>query len=239
VLAGVAPAVLTRLLGRGGTQGPQPRGTQLKINMLLDHLPRLKSGADPRVAFAGTFHIDEGAAQLHQAYQSSHGGTLPDPLPSEVYCHTLTDRSILPSGSKRQTLTLFGLAAPRAAFNADNNSPLRQRVTKRYLAGLNRYLETPIERSLATDEDGQPCIEAKTPLDIETELGMPRGNIFHGALTWPFATRRADVGSWGVATAVPRIYLCGSGAKRGGCVSGIPGHNAAMQVLQDLGHAEA
>ena len=47
VLAGVAPAVLTRLLGRGGAGAPQPQGTQLKINMLLDHLPRAEVRGGP------------------------------------------------------------------------------------------------------------------------------------------------------------------------------------------------
>jgi len=74
-------------------------------------------------------------------------------------------------------------------------------------------------------------VEAKTALDIEDELGMPQGNIFHGGLSWPFAERKGEVGTWGVETAFERIYVCGSGARRGGCVSGIPGYNAAMKVL--------
>lgn len=68
---------------------------------------------------------------------------------------------------------------------------------------------------------------------------MPGGNIFHGPLSWPW--RPDDVGDsarltpaqrWGVATRHPRILLCGSGAVRGGAVSGIGGHNAAMAVLE-------
>ena len=37
---------------------------------------------------------------------------------------------------------------------------------------------------------------------------------------------------WGVATDVDNVLLCGSGARRGGAVSGIGGHNAAMAVLE-------
>jgi phytoene dehydrogenase-like protein len=64
---------------------------------------------------------------------------------------------------------------------------------------------------------------------------MTGGNIFHGALSWPFADDddRLDTPArqWGVATAHERILLCGAGARRGGAVSGIGGHNAAMAVL--------
>ena len=64
---------------------------------------------------------------------------------------------------------------------------------------------------------------------------MTRGNIFHGALQWPFvdddAPLRTPAQRWGVATAHDRILLCGSGSRRGGAVSGIGGHNAAMAAL--------
>ncbi len=64
---------------------------------------------------------------------------------------------------------------------------------------------------------------------------MTGGNIFHGALDWPFAEDDDPLDTparqWGVDTAHDRIMLCGSGARRGGAVSGIGGHNAAMAVL--------
>ena len=61
-----------------------------------------------------------------------------------------------------------------------------------------------------------------------------KGNIFHGDLTWPFVESDDEAGSWGVETDDPNILLCGSAAKRGGAVSGIPGHNAAMKALEQL-----
>ena len=69
------------------------------------------------------------------------------------------------------------------------------------------------------------------PVDLETELRMPGGHIFHRDLAWPFAEDPDDVGRWGVETDDPAILLCGAGARRGGGVSGIPGRNAAMAVL--------
>ena len=79
--------------------------------------------------------------------------------------------------------------------------------------------------------DGEPCIEVRSPLDIERELRMPGGHIFHRDLSWPFAEEDGAVGSWGVETEHPSVLLCGAGARRGGGVSGVPGRNAAMAVL--------
>ena len=65
---------------------------------------------------------------------------------------------------------------------------------------------------------------------------MPRGNIFPGGLDWPFVDDGTPLDTparrWGVATGDDRILLCGSGARRGGAVSAIAGHNAAMAVLE-------
>ena len=89
-----------------------------------------------------------------------------------------------------------------------------------------------------SDANGRPCIETTTTLDLHRKLGMTAGNIFHGALSWPFAddddALDTPARQWGVATAHDRIMLCGSGARRGGAVSGIGGHNAAMAVLASL-----
>ena len=71
-----------------------------------------------------------------------------------------------------------------------------------------------------------------TPPDLEAELAMPGGNIFHGDLSWPWAETEAEVGTWGVETDLANVFIGGSGARRGGAVSGIGGHNAAMAVLQ-------
>ena len=239
VLAGVAPVVLDRLRGRS-PEGPGPEGCQVKINMLLDRLPRPRSGHDPGVAFAGTIlHVDEGYAGLEAAYAAAVGGALPDPLPGEVYCHTLTDPTILgPDLAARgaHTLTLFGLHAPARLFAGDDGPDVLARAARRHLAGLDTYFEEPLESCLARDAEGRPCIEAVSPTDLEASLGLPGGHIFHADLSWPWAGDAdegpaAEVGAWGVETDVANLFVCGAGARRGGGVSGIGGHNAAMAVL--------
>jgi phytoene dehydrogenase-like protein len=105
----------------------------------------------------------------------------------------------------------------------------------RYLHGLNRQLDEPIEDCLALDREGRRCVEIKTPVDLEQELGLDRGNIFHAAPSWFFAENAEQSGRWGVETPFDRIYRCGSSAMRGGAVSGIPGHNAAKCIFEELG----
>lgn len=210
-------------------------GSQIKINMLLKRLPKLKSGIDSKLAFAGTFHIDESFTELERAYDQAVMGEIPSTLPAEMYCHTLTDPSILSpelQSAGYQTLTLFGIHTPATAFE-ENNKLITKSVLEKAIAGLNNYLAEPLEEVLAYGKDGRPCIEAKSPLDLEADLYLPRGNIFHKDLTLPFALSDQEVGKWGVETNLPNVYICGASAKRGGGVSGIPGHNAAMAVMQN------
>jgi phytoene dehydrogenase-like protein len=224
VLSNAAPQVLARLRG---TKAPASlEGSQMKINILLKSLPQLKSGIDPRLAFAGTFHANESFAECESTFADSKAGTMPEMLPIEMYCHTLTDPSILSTELQEQgyqTLTLFGLHTPAALFDA-NNEEAKAAALKAALASLNQYLVEPIENVIA-------AIEVKSPLDIEGDVGLPRGNIFHKDLSFPFREDNQQT-RWGVETDDPRIFICGAGAIRGGGVSGIPGHNAAMAVLE-------
>lgn len=232
VLAGCAPATLARLLGE--EPGGPPEGAQLKVNMVLTRLPRLRDDAvDPGAAFSGTFHVNESLSQLRTAYLQAAEGRIPDLPPCEIYCHSLTDPTILGPSLREagvQTLTLFGLHMPTRLFRTDNERARADAVAAT-LASLDSVLAEPIADCLLTGPDGAPCLEARTPVDLETDVGLPGGNIFHRELAWPFAEAPEDVGRWGVETEHPRVLLCGAGARRGGGVSGIPGRAAAMAVL--------
>jgi len=229
--------VLAKFTGSFFQPDRTDEGSVFKINMLLRRLPRLKTKKYPATeAFCGTFHSDQGYEQMKTSYDRASEGRLPEKTPCEVYCHTLTDNSILESDLREQgfhTMTLFGLDTPWSLFARDNAN-MRREAEKRFLGSVNQWLEEPIEDCLAVARDGRPCIESKSPIDIEDALGMYRGNIFQSAPTWPFAERREQAGTWGVETEYENVFLCGSSALRGGAVSGIPGHNAAMKVLQKI-----
>ncbi|MFD3926169.1 phytoene desaturase family protein [Streptomyces sp. NPDC058614] len=234
VLVNASPQELARLTG---DEPPTPaEGAQLKVNMLLKRLPRLRdTSVDPREAFSGTFHIAEGYEQLATAHAQAAAGELLTAPPSEIYCHSLTDPSILGRDLVEQgyqTLTLFGLHTPARLFARDNDA-VRDELLKSTIAQLDAHLAEPLVGCLATDADGRPCIEAKTPLDLERDLRLPGGNIFHRDLAFPYA--QEGTGRWGVETRHANVLLCGAGAVRGGGVSGVPGHNAAMAVLEEPG----
>jgi phytoene dehydrogenase-like protein len=227
-VSGAAPAVLDELLG--DAPATRPSGSQLKINMVLRRLPGLRSGADPRQVFSGTVHVDEAATQIDAAYAQAAAGRLPDVVPFEVYCHSLTDPTIV-GDTGLHTLTLFGLHTPAELYAADPEGT-RDEAVRRVVAQLDDHLTEPLADCLAWDGEGRPCLQASSPLDVEAALAMPGGHIFHGDLSWPVADEPAQVGSWGVATPHPRVVAASSGGTvRGGAVSGLGGFAAAQHLL--------
>ncbi|BBY31880.1 phytoene desaturase family protein [Mycolicibacterium sediminis] len=238
VLANVTPTVLAGLLGEA--EPPSAPGSQVKVNLMLRRLPRLRDDSvGPEEAFGGTFHVNEALSQLDSAYDVANGGAVPDPLPCEIYCHSLTDPTILSDDLRRagaQTLTVFGLHTPHRLTAGRSPDEARRVLTDAVLASLDAVLAEPIRDVVMTDGNGDPCIESKTTADLQDILGMTAGHIFHGGLAWPFADDDEPLDTaarrWGVATAHDRIMLCGSGSRRGGAVSGLGGHSAAMAVLE-------
>ena len=236
VLANLARPELARLLGRSE---PRAEGAQVKVNMLLKRLPKLKEDIDPVAAFGGTFHINENYSQLQKAFEQASRGEIPNPLPCEIYCHSLTDPSILSPELREagaQTLTVFALHTPHSLVAKADNDEMRNKFQQAVIESLNSVLAEDIQELLLLDGNGDPCIETKTTKDLEDALRLPGGNIFHEPLSWPFAEDSENLSTpaerWGVATGYERIYFCGSSARRGGAVSGIAGHNAAMAVLE-------
>jgi phytoene dehydrogenase-like protein len=234
VLVNAGPRTFAKILGQPWQPQATDEGSVVKINMLLTRLPKVKAaGVRPEDAFAGSFHIDEGYEQMLRSFAESKNGKIPNPAPGEMYCHTLTDSTILGDELNRkgyQTLTLFGLDMPYRLFEIDHDRR-KETVKQLYLDGLDRICDEPFADCLARGADGEMCIEIKTPQDLEREIDLDQGNIFHNTLSWPFADRPEDIGTWGVETDFPRVYRAGSSALRGGAVSGIPGHNAAKCIL--------
>ena len=234
LLAAVAPAVVDGWLGR---EQEIPTGSQIKINMLLDRLPRLASGLDPQTAFAGTMHLEEGFWDLETAYATTAAGNMPAVVPSEVYCHSLADPSIL-NGYPGATLTLFGVHTPVELFRSDPQAS-RAQAAQAALTALQKHLAEPLLDCLARDSDGQPCLDISSPVDLERAVGLPGGNIFHDDLSWPWLADGYPADSPAARYGVEilgstRILLAGAGSRRGGGVSGLGGV-AAVDALLEMG----
>ena len=218
-----------------GLDGQPAESSQLKLNLLLRRLPRLRDGASPpERAFAGTFHVNEGYEQLQRAYEEAATGRIPTTPPCDVYCHSLSDPSILGDELREagaHALGIFALHMPARLFGGPDHDETKRAAVEATLVSLNSALGEPIEPLILG-------LEALTPLELETELGLPGGHIFHRDLSWPFAESDDEVGHWGVETDVPNVWRCGAAARRGGGVSGIPGHNAARAVLTAPGGSQ-
>ncbi len=237
VLWAAAPGALDDVLG-------MPRdfaeGAQVKVNLLLSRLPRLReSGLAPEAAFGGTFHINETYSQLESAYRTAASGNLPEPVPAEIYCHSITDPSILSSQLREggaHTMTVFTLQTPDRLLDGTDPDAVRHRYERAVLDSLSSVLAEPIDEVVLRLPDGTPCIETRTTRDLEESLAMPGGNIFHGPLSWPFAEddepSRAPADRWGVRSAYDGVLLAGAGTRRGGGVSGLGGYHAARAVLE-------
>src|SRR6266704_2379304 len=123
--------VLAKYSGKGYEPEAVDEGSVFKMNMLLRRLPKLKAKKyPPEQAWCGTFHSDEGYEQMNVSYEQAAKGRPPDKTPCEVYCHTLTDETILSPELRAKgfhTITLFGLEAPYLLF-AKNNDTMRKQA---------------------------------------------------------------------------------------------------------------
>ena len=146
------------------SEDPNPNhsreGAQVKVNLLLKRLPRLlDQTVSPEAAFGGTFHINETWDQLDEAYRTAESGAIPRPLPCEIYCHSLTDPTILSpelQAAGAQTLTVFGLHVPDRLITEANNDARRAELQAAVLSSLNSVLAEPIEELLLTGTGREP-----------------------------------------------------------------------------------
>ena len=137
--------------------------------------------------------------------------------------------------------TLDDSLAPPSAHVA---SLFCQHVTPEFADGStwDAHRETVADLMIDTVEAHAPGFkesviarQSLSPLDLERTFGLPRGDIFHGAMTLDqLFSARPMLGYADYRMPIPGLYLCGSGAHPGGGVTGAPGHNAAQAVIADL-----
>ncbi len=196
-------------------------GPSLKVNLALGELPNFtcRPGTNARPHHRATIHVAPSIDYLQKAYTDARSrGESDEPL-IEGFLQTPTDASLAPAG--KHILSIFAQYFPYD--RADGwTSAKREAAADKIVAIMAAYapnLLTAIEHR-----------EVLAPPELETRFGLVGGHIFHGELLPGqiyqdrFATR----------TPVRNLYLCGSGAHPGGCVSGFPGKRAAHAILADL-----
>jgi len=196
-----------------------------KVNLALDGLPVFRGLNDAESAkLSGRIHIGPEIDYLERAFDASkYGDFSPEPF-LDITIPSLIDSTLAPSG--KHVMSIQAQFAPFKLKQGDWNSR-REEFADKVVEVVSHY--APQIRELIL---GRQVI---TPLDLEQTFGLNGGHIHHGEHTLDqFFTFRPLIGWAQYRTPVKRLYLCGAGTHPGGGVTGLPGANAAREVLKDL-----
>ncbi len=227
VLSGADPkTTFLRLLPDGALDAPfvarvndwTTHGCVLKVNLALSELPDLVARPGRGPQHHGTIEISPSIEYLHEAYTDAQTtGHSTNPY-MEVFVQSVLDPSLVDDSG--HVVSAFTQYVGPKTFDP---SASREHATEAVLRTLDRY--APNIR------DSIVAMEALGPTELEDRFGLSGGDIFHGSLMPEQSFgRRFDY-----RTPLGGLYLCGSGARPGGCVMGTPGRNAAHAVIADLG----
>jgi phytoene dehydrogenase-like protein len=205
------------------------RGSSSKLNIALDGLPRFPALAADNPLIRGDMHFVDSLERLERAYDDwKYGSWSRDPY-LDLVIPSLTDPTMAPPG--KHMMSVFVQYVPptldtgrfRGAWTDDSRAALADSV----IAQIERH--SPGFRDLIAH------MEIRTPQELEGEIGLTGGNIFHGELTLDQMFFNRPVPGYAQYRApLPGLYLCGSSNHPGGGVMAAPGANAAREILRDL-----
>ena len=196
-----------------------------RMNVALSELPRFSSmQGQGEKHFMGAIEVSPSLDYIQQAYfDACTLGWSKAPVIS-MQVPSTQDDSLAPPGG--HVASLFCQHFQRHLPDGRNWDEVKDTVADQVIATVDQY--APNFRASVVGR------QIKSPLDIERDLGMIGGDIFHGALHLDqFYSMRPLPGHAAYKMPVKGVYLCGSGAHPGGGVSGLPGHNAARAILRD------
>jgi phytoene dehydrogenase-like protein len=236
VVANVNPKLLfTRLVDaadlpadfRARIDGYKCASGTFRMNVALSALPDFaaRPGGGPHLRSG--IVMAPSLAYMEQAYfDAKTTGWSRAPV-VEMLIPSLVDDSLAPPG--HHVASLFcqhvhpDLHAIRPGLSWDGS---REEVADLMIDTVTRY--APNFRSSVIGR------RALTPLDLEREFGLVGGDISHGTMSLDqLFSARPVLGHADYRAPVKRLYLCGAGTHPGGGVSGMPGHNAAREILRD------
>jgi phytoene dehydrogenase-like protein len=198
--------------------------TAFKINMTLDRLPEYaawKGQSRPAPAYV---HIGPSVEYLEKAYDDAKYGR-PSKWPwTSPVIPTMHDNTLAPKG--KHIMTCFGGHAPYTLADGEWTAERKEAFADRVIEAIERF--APGLSSSITHR------QILMPPDLERIYGLPQGHIFHGELTLnQMYVMRPFPGYADYRTPVKNLYMCGSGTHPGGGVFGVPGYNAASEMLRD------
>uniref|UniRef100_A0A2P2K8C7 Pyridine nucleotide-disulfide oxidoreductase domain-containing protein 2 n=1 Tax=Rhizophora mucronata TaxID=61149 RepID=A0A2P2K8C7_RHIMU len=202
-----------------------------KINLAVDKLPQFQCCklnhpyAGPQ--HMGTIHVgSESMDEIDAACQDIVNG-VPSRRPIiEMTIPSVLDKTISPEG--KHVINLFVQYTPYKPSDGSWQDPAyRESFAKKCFSLIEEYAPGFIPSVIYYD--------MLTPPDLEREIGLTGGNVFHGAMGLDSLFLMRPVKGWSsYRTPLPGLYLCGSGTHPGGGVMGAPGRNASHVVLQDV-----
>jgi phytoene dehydrogenase-like protein len=230
VVSNAHPKVLLELLGE--TPGAwreafghyQSESATFRMNVALSELPQFSCLPGVGAHHCSGIIMAPSLAFMDRAFSSAreHGWSR-EPI-VEMLIPSTVDDTLAPPGQHVASLFCqhFRYALPsRASWDAE-----RERAADAVIDQVSRFAPNFRASIVGT--------RALSPLDLEREFGLVGGDIFHGKLTLnQLFSARPILGHGNYRMPVKGVYLCGSGAHPGGGVTGVPGHNAARELLRD------
>jgi phytoene dehydrogenase-like protein len=199
------------------------RGLAAKLHLALDAAPRF-NGIDA-AALGGRLLIAPSLTYLERAFNHAKYGEYSAAPAMEITVPTINDASLADSG--KHVLSAIVQYVPYELKDGWQNNDNSRRFFDLCTATLERHAP-----GLTASIVGG---ELLTPADIETEFRIAGGHWHHGELAFDqFFMVRPVPGAAQHRTPLAGLYLCGAGCHPGGGVMGVPGRNAAQQILQQV-----
>ena len=198
--------------------------SSFKLNLALRELPDFEAipGTTIQLHHRAIVDLAPSLDFLERAYDDAKRGRPSEEPFLEFVIQSANDSTVAPPNM--HTLTISAKFAPFEC--TDGWDTEGERFAGRILDVLEAYAPNIRRAIIATDW--------KSPLDMEREYGLTRGDVFHGAiLPYQMFSFRPVPGWAQYRTPVRGLYLCGAGTHPGGGVIGASGHNAAAAVLED------
>lgn len=199
------------------------RGVCAKVHLALGGLPDFTCLPVPGPHLEGVISISPSLEYVERAYDPVKYGAISDAPYLEFSIPSLADPTVAPEGKH-----LASIVMQYAPFSRDGgwDDVAREALGTLVVDTLSRY--APNIGGLVEDR------HVMTPLDMQERFGLTEGNIYHGEMTLDqLLFMRPVPGASRYRAPVKGLYLCGAGTHPGGGVTGVPGLNAAREILKD------
>ena len=195
-----------------------------RMNVALDELPRFTCHPEPGLHHSSGIIMAPSLKYMEQAYFDARTfGWSKNPI-VEILIPSTVDDSLAPAG--KHVASLFCQHVSPTLPDGKSWDDARDVVADLMIETVNKFAPNFKASVIAR--------QIHSPLDLEKKFGLIGGDIFHGALTLnQLFSARPILGYGDYRTPIKNLYQCGSGTHPGGGVTGVPGHNAAREILRD------